>query len=293
MIRVIYDGNLGNRLFQYAFARILAERLGYRLEADPIAGFPRTAEAVDGEVHGGEPILLRGQKPDLSFLVDGAPERQIILTGYFQNASYYQPHKDKIRAWFTSDYPCPDEVSPRDVVVGVRRGIDYIPRHGLPMSYYIEALERIDFDQAHITTDSPNDPFVRQLARRYNAIVRKAGALDNFQFFRKFKKMVISNSTFLWWAAYLSAAEQIIFPRPSNGFWSSEDKSSKNIALEVPEARYEYLSCAPYRSEIPTEIARVFSERAIARVKGAFRPLFPFRKPAPPSSPWVFQESDD
>jgi len=49
MVEVVYLGNLGNNLFQYCFGRILAEKFGYQLKSDPIAGFPHTKEIVQGK----------------------------------------------------------------------------------------------------------------------------------------------------------------------------------------------------------------------------------------------------
>ncbi len=48
MVEVKYIGRLGNNLFQYCFARILAQGLGYKLKAEPIAGFPNTKKEVEG-----------------------------------------------------------------------------------------------------------------------------------------------------------------------------------------------------------------------------------------------------
>ena len=42
MITVKYQGGLGNMLFQYCFGRMLATRLGYKLNASHINGFSST-----------------------------------------------------------------------------------------------------------------------------------------------------------------------------------------------------------------------------------------------------------
>lgn len=98
MIEVIYDGNLGNNLFQYCFGRILAETLGYKLVADPILGFPKTYDFVNGDSYYNiNPITLRGQKPNLDFLNEANPKHHILLTGYFQRYEYYRPHGNSIK----------------------------------------------------------------------------------------------------------------------------------------------------------------------------------------------------
>ena len=55
MIKLIYnDGcRLGNRLFMYAAGRLLARRLGARLQSEPLEGFPRTRDVINGCGRGG------------------------------------------------------------------------------------------------------------------------------------------------------------------------------------------------------------------------------------------------
>jgi len=290
MIKVIYDGNLGNNLFQYAFGRLLAERLGYRLDAGPIEGFPATLDKVDGLVRQGEPLVFRGQKPDLS-LLDREPGRPVLLTGYFQRTEYYLQYRDRIREWLAMDMKVEPVPGPRDLVVGIRRGRDYIPEHGLPMSYYEQAIESVPFEALHICSDSPKDPFVRKIARRYGGKIRPAGALDNLKFMMQFQQMVISNSTFLWWAAFLSDANIIVYHNPANGFWS-DDPISKKIDLKVPLDQYRILDCGPYRSEFVTEKLDIAGRKLIEILKRCVRPYLWFRTPPKPTGVYQFQEEE-
>jgi len=173
MVEVIYDGNLGNNLFQYCFGRILAEKLGYRLSAKPIAGFPRTHDLVDGVAYPLEETLtLRGQKPNLEFLNHTTLRYHVLLTGYFQRYEYYAPHVERIREWLATEDRIEFEPSANDVLLGIRRGNDYIPRHGLPISYYEAALAAVDHDRVFICTNEPDDPFVCHFKKKYGAVVR-------------------------------------------------------------------------------------------------------------------------
>ena len=291
MVEVIYDGNLGNNLFQYCFGRILAETLGYKLVAPPIPGLPRTFDAVTGGDYCDCPTLtLRGQKPDLSFLKTASAKKyHLLLTGYFQRYEYYKPHVQRIREWCQMEDDIEADIGPRDVVLSIRRGRDYIPRYGLPLSYYETAIASLEHDRVHICTNEPDDPFIRYFVKKYGAVVRPgsfqggrilpgylAGALDNLVFIQKFRKIVISNSSFAWWAAFLSDAEEIVYPRPANGMWSPNDPVSKNIDLEVDEERYKYLTCDAYRSQFLGEILRNSYDGALARTKSGLKALFPF-----------------
>ena len=173
------------------------------------------------------------------------------------------------------------KISGDDLVVGVRRGRDYIPRHGLPLSYYENAICNVEHNKLFICTDSPADPFVRYLAKKYRGEIRPPGAIDNLAFIKKFKKIVISNSTFLWWGAFLSDADEIIFPRPANGLWSQADPLSKNIALEVDSSHYKYIPCEPYKSEFLGEIIQNINDQMVTTARRVIRPLLPWKKPTP------------
>lgn len=291
MIEVIYNGNLGNNLFQYCFGRILAETLGYRLSVPPIPGFPRTYDTVDGHDYSDRPVVtLRGQRPDLSFLEDSSGlQYRFLLTGYFQRYEYYRPHAARIREWLRTEDKVEADIGKNDVVLSIRRGRDYIPQYGLPLSYYENALSLLKYEAVHICTNEPGDPFIRYLTRKYGALVRPgsfqggrlrpdylAGALDNLIFIGKFNKIVISNSSFAWWAAYLSRAEEIIYPRPASGMWAPNDPISRNMDLEVDEERYTYLSCERYKSEFLSESVRNNMDATIAGARARIRKWFPF-----------------
>jgi hypothetical protein len=294
-VTVVYNGRLGNNLFQYAFGRLLAEKFELKLIANPIPGFPQTYLPVEGRaISGDSPIVLRGHKP----VIPDTVERSLFLTGYFQRYEYYLSHRETIKRWFESDFALrEDPPNDEDVAVGIRRGWDYIPRHGLPSSYYIQAIERCSPRRVFICSDSPADPFVQKLARRFNASVRPAGALDNLAFLRRFDNLVISNSTFLWWAAFLSEARRIYAPRPSNGFWSKAEAMSKGVSLEIPDPSFIYLDAAPYRSEHVSERVAAWlveGKRQFKRARRAARKTLRL-PPKVPGSGYDFSEpgSDD
>lgn len=311
MVEVIYDGGLGNNLFQYCFGRILAEKLGYRLVVPPIPGLTGTYDLVDGHAYANEAILtLRGQKPDLTFIESDSDEKyHFLLTGYFQRYEYYKPYAQRIREWLHIEDHIDARIGENDVVLSIRRGRDYIPRYGLPLSYYANALASIQYERVHICTNEPTDPFIQYLRKKYDAVIRPgsfqrgrilpdylSGALDNLVFIKKFKKIVISNSSFAWWAAFLSDADEIIYPRPSNGMWSPTDSVSKNIDLEVDEERYHYLDCERYRSEFWSELVRNRYDEAVSGAKSQLKTWFPFlrrRKSTIDKGAFRFREDGD
>lgn len=122
MIKCIYRGRLGNNLFQYALARILAVDLGYSLEVRAIEGFPATRDRVKGIVVGPRTEELVGQTLDIDRIYQNKGKVGYKLSGWFQQYSYYKRHRDRIRSWFnrTRGKPLYD-LTPEDIVVHVRR----------------------------------------------------------------------------------------------------------------------------------------------------------------------------
>ena len=272
MVEVRYRGRFGNRLFQYCFARIIAEELGFGLQADAIPGFPGTAETVSGATHGDPIMTLTGHVADLAAILRDRSPRRIVLDGYFQRYEYYRPHRDLIRdRWLRFERAAPPDVAPGDLAMHVRLG-DYIRPHraALPMSYYESILARAPYDRLILCTDDPDDPFLERFAP-YRPIVRRAGEREDFLLLCAARRMVLSQSSFSWWAAFFSAAEEIYFPLPAEGFWS---RGRTEIDLRVDEPRYRYVECGEMDRPTPRERALRFLNRArrkIARMSGRGR----------------------
>jgi hypothetical protein len=93
MVRVLFHGRFGNNLFQYAFGRLLAERLGYALSGeirDPAATwplpFPKTHDSVNGHCFLDPIEKVVSQRVDIDLIVARRFGRLIELEGYFQFA---------------------------------------------------------------------------------------------------------------------------------------------------------------------------------------------------------------
>lgn len=265
MIKVNYLGRLGNNLFQYCLGRILAEELGYELDAIPIPGFPNTSKKINGNNYSNYSTeILRGQLKDLAPILKNRKRRKIVLNGYFQKFDHYKKYREIIKSeWLITDI---DEKSfhtdPEDVVLCVRRG-DYVPKHALPFSYYEEALSQLKYRKVFICTDEPDDPFNIILKLKYRATIVNPNPELNLAFIKSFNKIVISSSTFCWWAAFLSKAEKIYAPLPIRGFWSRYYRIDLRI---LDEERYTFLKCkSPYETN--------FLERLI----GFIQLIYPFQ----------------
>lgn len=115
MVSIHYGASLSGNLFRYCMGRILAQTLGYKLDAEHIPGFPRTNESVDGSVYVAPEILLDGFQLRHAFL--NSPVRQwppinlrghIVLNGSYHDARYFAPFTDAIRTNWLHPLHCVD-----------------------------------------------------------------------------------------------------------------------------------------------------------------------------------------
>ena len=136
MIEVNLKWGLGNRMFQYAFGRVLAEEMGYFLKCDGLPEFPNTFEKVSGAKYDAPEERLVSGYFYTDHLRANAAKRKILIDGHFQNFRYFKPHRDRLRQWFDCSKPMLDIGN--STVVHVRRG-DYVNiGWALPFSYYRE-----------------------------------------------------------------------------------------------------------------------------------------------------------
>jgi glycosyltransferase involved in cell wall biosynthesis len=157
-------------------------------------------------------------------------ERGLVIRGYFQSEKYFEKYADKIRDIFTpaeglitaiqnqssifQNYPelHPDNTDGlKRCLLGVRRG-DYLRHPNIhnpcSMDYYKQAMDVIKADvyyiisddiawcRANFTQPSGSGPQYRFLD--------EPDDYKTFLFARLFRNYICANSSFHWWASYLS-----------------------------------------------------------------------------------------
>jgi hypothetical protein len=165
--------------------------------------------------------------------------QRIVLRGYFQRSEYYLPYRARIRRWFHLP-PVDGELrpGPRDIVVHLRRSYDMrVLDRMLSLRYYERALDAASFDRV-LVCGLGIDAATRERLARFKPEYLELDALATLRLLQRANNIVLANSTFSWWGAWLSDAECIWFPRPVRGIWSPE---RPDMALELPEARYRYI----------------------------------------------------
>ena len=253
MIFVNYSGGLGNTLLQYCMGRILADRTGFSLTANPIEGFAGTNESVEGDAERvGDPIRLTNQLVDINNIVKQMKPVVLGPMGFFQRYEYYKPYKKQIRQWLKTEYKDVGQTK-HDAIIHLRLGdciLGGLAEHPyvMPTEYFHKALESMSFDRLYIcsdpeTIDHPMFHKYMESLDKYNPELVAGSAIEDFNTIKSFNKIIMSQSTFSWFAAFLSSASEIFVPVPEGGEhgheWSIE---APGVSLFVDdEKRYKYI----------------------------------------------------
>ena len=273
MIEVRYKARLGNNLFQYSLGRILAEELGFALEAAPIPGFPGTSEKISGKRYEAPEEVLTAYRIDFDRLRADPTARKIVLDGWFQRYEYYRPFRRRIQSWLQPDASPATMPAENDLVVNVRR-TDYVTLGwALPFSFYDEAIQRAAAKIGHvwIVTDAPKDPFFNRF-KAWRPRFFSGSALEQLAFMIRARRLVLSQSTFCWWAAFLGNQEEVYAPLPRSGIWAeSSDGNSANL---IEKDRFVCIDCRenyePNRPELFHQKSRRFQTRLVAGLNRRF-----------------------
>jgi len=252
MIEMLFQGRLGNNLSQYAYGRILAESLNYKLTfkakkrrfepygtKEGLPGFPNATSLKGFYIEKPEKIIKeRFNNPIKIKEVTKFRDCKLTLDGWFQFTDYYSNQFSNIRTWLDlpADTACYN-ISSNDICLNLRLGNDY-NNHArcwvIDNNFFLKVLKNYTWNKLYICTDNKNSPLLEDFKKFKPIICGSGNPLTDFKFVKSFKHIAISTSSFSWWAAFLSQAERIFFPDTRK----SQINNWKQGKHFVPESRY-------------------------------------------------------
>ena len=241
-ICVDLTGGLGNQLFGFAAGWTQARRLGIPLglrHHRQRRETPRTFElswlldAPQVELCTNPP---RRSFREASFAYDPAIEgvqAGTRLVGYFQSWRYSQEYADDLRALLVEHGRLPQPGSISCIAVHARRG-DYLGARQLAFhgicheGYYVNAVRELresmgDVPVQVFSDDAGYGAYLADQITHASAVTQGGSAEQVLGHMAQAQGLVISNSSFSWWAGWLAGdAAQVIAPAP----WFSDPAMS-------------------------------------------------------------------
>lgn len=269
MIRVVIKGGLGNQMFQYAYGKVLSERYQQPLLLD-LSFYDKESVyrsyALDKlGIH----ETLVNEKPkkikislwkkllplNLLLLRSGLPPLgTLYLDGYWQSESYFGNQPGLVRSLFTFPEPPADlkkqVLSTDSVAVHVRRG-DYVNiprRHICHLDYFARGMNEVrrQLPSAKFFIFSDDLPWCKEtLLKEFPDAVLVSGCqsdLEEMHLMACCKHIIISNSSFSWWGAWLQEKPGKLVISPDR--WIDDEKMNRQFMMEdkIIPARWQLLS---------------------------------------------------
>jgi len=228
---VSLDGGIGNLLFQYSAALRLRNQFECNVTLRELSpGLIERLEKYVGELEFSTSIFRQNKGsiltsnlgrlttkwlPDFSPSEAPYPKHVCFLKGYFQHPSWYQDSLEVVLKKLNSNLKLLKNSAPENLTSIHLRRSDYV-RLGwdLPMSYYEKAVSlhtNISEGPVAIFSDDQivSELFTNRLSAAGLTIYkddhgRSPSALHDFLTIAKAQTIIMSNSTFCWWAVKLA-----------------------------------------------------------------------------------------
>ncbi len=207
-VSITYRGRLGNNIVTYLMAQYLAHKndlvfensLPENIDSDFIVNRISGKKTYDNFVEIVDANVL--------YYINTPIQSNIHVNDYFQWKEIFE-QEDVVNKYKTYIIPKPIETN-CDLFVGVRLG-DIKNVVSLPFEYYSETIEKIDFKNGVISSDSPNDEIVLRLMEKYNLKLFHGSPSYTIRYASQCKNIVLSSGTFCFLQGFFSNNSKVYF----------------------------------------------------------------------------------
>lgn len=212
-VELTYLGRFGNHIFIYVCGRLFAMENGLYLRTPIFQNSVFTVTPHEPGENLSEPVIELKDGDDL--FAKKYPPAGYRLNGYWQCGMWYQDRRDKILSFMRAP-PVPFR-NTKDIVMHLR--LSDFKKYNIAVhpSWYLSILKEETFDHLYIVTDEVDMDYLSAF-KSYDPLIACGDPMEDWNLLRGFDKMIISTSTFAWWAAFFSEAKKIYtFKRYQNG----------------------------------------------------------------------------
>jgi hypothetical protein len=206
-VTIGYTGRFGNNIFQYVNARLFAEKWDLQLKTEfphpEIIKFKKQIGSLDITY---PTIYVTEDNLDYLLQLDGGKHAHFDFNGFFQQSKRYMPYRNQIKSWLVKPYKTTNF---KDIVIHLRAD-DYGKAHRIHPDWFLNTLSKETFDKIYIVSNPIDKDYYQYFANRHlDAIWISDTVKHDFEFIASFNKIICSNSTFCWWAAFLGNPERV------------------------------------------------------------------------------------
>ena len=221
MIKIDYFGRYGNQLFQHFFGSILAEQYDTVICTPPPKGFLKIQGYTQYiEKENPRYFQVNDQNMEMCFKDEIEIYDGLHIHGYFQKHVIFNAHREGIKKLCNLEKI---PINHDDIVLHLRLTDYWWSRVNAVIhpSYYLNILKQLKWNKVYIVCE--NHPTNKHYLKYFNGIPNNRKEIisstpeNDFHFIRSFDRIICSNSTFCWWAAFLSDASQIYTFKPWMG----------------------------------------------------------------------------
>jgi hypothetical protein len=241
--------NFGNKLFAYSLGIILSEiqNLNLYIPKDsyiqrngnvmlfPFNNIENKRDITNPTVHVTDDTLV---VMGLEMFIKNYKDNHIFLDGYFSKYEYVKHHKEIIKKTYSSLI---SKKKYNNNILIMLRDSNIDPTFALPNTFYLEILERENFDAVFVSYDhyEKHINLIKTLQQKYVVVLLDLNILELFKEITSFNKIIAAQGTFSFWAAFLSNAEKIYWPITKIG---PNIVGYRDVNLIVDdEPRYEFI----------------------------------------------------
>jgi hypothetical protein len=232
-VSIKLQGGLGNFLFQiscaYSYSKKHNKELVLNKEGSLIVhgGIDSYLGNIFSKIHFSQEVVnfnsYYTEPSSLNYNEIPHLNGNVFLSSYFQSEKYFEYYKKEIQNIFmpkkniilkVKEQNCLSDLKDR-CVIHVRRGNYVNIGHFLGLDYYkvsIDQMKKFGVKIFHIVSDDINwckknfigDEFI---------FSKNKNDIEDLYFMTLFKNIIIANSSFSWWGAYLGVEKRVLCPK--------------------------------------------------------------------------------
>jgi hypothetical protein len=141
----------------------------------------------------------------------------IVIDSYVQRQEYYTAYREELRDFFYE--VAYSGMQSDNNVLYIRNGDYRAIGEYLGLDNYIKFIDTVGCQNLTIVVEHIDDD-VKELSKKYNATIYSKSIIEDFIYIKNAGNVLISQSTFAWWAVFLGSPNAIYFPfTQTNKMW--------------------------------------------------------------------------